>query len=55
MMSSALPDGFVASLFSLEDRVAVVVGGASGLGAAIAAGIAQAGARIAVVDINSPF
>ena len=52
MMSSALPDGFVASLFSLENRVAVVTGGASGLGAAMAAGLAQAGAAIAVVDVD---
>ena len=53
MMSSALPDGFVASLFSLEDRVAVVTGGASGLGAAMAAGLAQAGAAIGVVDVDA--
>jgi NAD(P)-dependent dehydrogenase (short-subunit alcohol dehydrogenase family) len=52
MMSSALPDGFVASLFSLENRVAVVTGGASGLGAAMAAGLAQAGAAIGVVDVD---
>jgi NAD(P)-dependent dehydrogenase (short-subunit alcohol dehydrogenase family) len=52
-MSNALPQGFVASLFSLENRVAVVTGGASGLGAAIAAGLAQAGAVIAVVDVNA--
>jgi NAD(P)-dependent dehydrogenase (short-subunit alcohol dehydrogenase family) len=51
-MTAALPDGFVAGLFSLENRVAVVTGGASGLGAAIAAGLAQAGAAIAVVDVN---
>jgi len=51
-MPAALPDGFVAGLFSLENRVAVVTGGASGLGAAIAAGLAQAGAAIAVVDVD---
>lgn len=38
-------------LFDLSDRVAVVVGGGSGLGAAIAAGLAGAGAAVAVVDI----
>jgi NAD(P)-dependent dehydrogenase (short-subunit alcohol dehydrogenase family) len=52
-MSAALPQGFVASLFSLEGRVAVVTGGASGLGAAIATGLAQAGASIAVVDVDA--
>jgi len=52
-MSESLPQGFVAGLFSLEDRVAVVTGGASGLGAAIAAGLAQAGAVIAVVDVHA--
>ena len=53
MTSAVLPDGFVSSLFSLENRVAVVTGGASGLGAAIAAGLAQAGAAIAVVDVDA--
>ena len=53
MTSAALPAGFVASLFRLENRVAVVTGGASGLGAAIAAGLAQAGAAIAVVDVDA--
>ena len=48
-----LPEGFVARLFRLDDRIAVVTGGGSGLGAAMAAGLAQAGASVAVVDINS--
>jgi NAD(P)-dependent dehydrogenase (short-subunit alcohol dehydrogenase family) len=52
-MTAVLPDGFVAGLFSLENRVAVVAGGASGLGAAIAGGLAQAGAAIAVVDVDA--
>jgi NAD(P)-dependent dehydrogenase (short-subunit alcohol dehydrogenase family) len=47
-----VPDGYVASLFRLDGRVAVVTGGGSGLGAAMAKGLAQAGAAIAVVDIN---
>lgn len=48
-----LPDGFVAQAFSLEGRVAAVTGGASGLGAAICAGLAQAGARVAVLDVDA--
>ena len=52
-MATLLPDRFVAGLFDLDNRVAVVTGGASGLGAAIAAGLAQAGAAIAVVDIDA--
>lgn len=47
-----VPDGYVTSLFSLDGRVGVVTGGGSGLGAAIAKGLAQAGAAVAVVDIN---
>ena len=52
-MPAGFPTAFVANLFSLENRVAVVTGGASGLGAAIAAGLAQAGAAIAVVDVDA--
>jgi NAD(P)-dependent dehydrogenase (short-subunit alcohol dehydrogenase family) len=48
-----LPEGFVGRLFSLEGRVAVVTGGASGLGEAMAAGFAQAGAAVGVVDVNA--
>lgn len=47
-----IPPGFVDRLFRLDDRVAVVTGGGSGLGAAMAAGVAQSGAAVAVVDIN---
>jgi NAD(P)-dependent dehydrogenase (short-subunit alcohol dehydrogenase family) len=39
-------------LFSLEDRVAVVTGAAAGIGRAIAIGLAQNGANVAVCDIN---
>ncbi|GFG54846.1 D-threitol dehydrogenase [Mycolicibacterium agri] len=38
--------------FSLADKVALVTGGATGIGAAIAAACATKGARIAVVDLN---
>jgi NAD(P)-dependent dehydrogenase (short-subunit alcohol dehydrogenase family) len=47
-----IPRGFVDRLFSLEGRVAAVTGGGSGLGAAMAAGFAQAGATVAVLDIS---
>ncbi|GAB3241757.1 SDR family oxidoreductase [Mycolicibacterium hippocampi] len=38
--------------FSLKDRVAVVTGGGSGIGAAIVAAFASKGARVAVVDLD---
>ncbi|MFN0155533.1 MAG: SDR family NAD(P)-dependent oxidoreductase, partial [Gaiella sp.] len=44
--------GFLLRLFGLEGRVAVVTGGASGLGAAFSRGLAQAGAHVVVADIN---
>ncbi len=37
--------------FSLEGKKAVITGGARGIGAAIAAGLAEAGADIAIADI----
>lgn len=39
-------------LFDLTGRVAVVTGGASGLGRAMAIGLARAGARVVVGDLN---
>jgi NAD(P)-dependent dehydrogenase (short-subunit alcohol dehydrogenase family) len=39
-------------LFGLENRVAVVTGGASGLGAAFSKGLAGAGATVVIADIN---
>ena len=40
---------FLAELFSLHDRVAVVTGGSSGIGAGMAAALARAGARVVLV------
>jgi NAD(P)-dependent dehydrogenase (short-subunit alcohol dehydrogenase family) len=46
-----VPTGYVDSLFRLDGRVAAVTGGGSGLGAAMAKGLAQAGATLAIVDV----
>ena len=40
---------FLEDLFSLEGRVAVVTGGSSGIGAAMASALARAGARVVLV------
>jgi NAD(P)-dependent dehydrogenase (short-subunit alcohol dehydrogenase family) len=43
---------FLQKLFGLEGRIAVVTGGASGLGAAFSRGLAAVGATIVIADIN---
>lgn len=47
------PSDFVSGLFDITGRVAVVTGAGSGLGAAIAIGYAQAGAKVVLADINT--
>lgn len=42
----------IEKLFSVEDRSAVVTGGASGLGLAIAGALAENGAKVTIVDIS---
>ena len=51
-MTAEISDGSVDFDFGLDGKVALVTGGAAGIGAAIAAGYATKGARIAVVDLN---
>lgn len=52
MRERLVPVGFADRLFRLDDRVAVVTGGARGLGAAIAAGLGQVGARVVIADLD---
>jgi len=47
-----IPAGFVSTLFDLRDRIAVVTGAGSGLGAAISIGYAQAGVTVVLADVN---
>ncbi|MEM7252713.1 MAG: glucose 1-dehydrogenase [Pseudomonadota bacterium] len=42
------------SAFRLDGDVTLVTGGASGIGAAISLGFAQAGAKVIVADLNEP-
>ena len=47
-----VPPHMVDSLFELDGKVALVTGGGSGLGEAIALGLAQAGATVVAADIK---
>lgn len=49
-MRANLPNTSPADWLGLQDTVCVVTGAASGIGAAIAAGLASAGARVALLD-----
>ena len=42
----------ILNLFSLKNQTALVVGGGSGIGEALARGLAEAGADVAVADLN---
>ena len=39
---------------ALADKVAIVTGGAQGIGAAIADGLAREGATVVIADLNPP-
>ncbi|MEJ2705006.1 MAG: SDR family NAD(P)-dependent oxidoreductase [Sedimentisphaerales bacterium] len=42
------------SWLNLEDKVAIVTGGAAGIGKACCEGLAEVGARIVVADVDGP-
>ena len=48
----SVPPGYVSQIFGLTGRVAVVTGGGSGLGAAMAMGFGQVGVTVVVADRN---
>jgi hypothetical protein len=45
----------VLSTFSLDGRVAAITGGARGLGLSMARALREAGARVALVDLDGTF
>jgi NAD(P)-dependent dehydrogenase (short-subunit alcohol dehydrogenase family) len=47
-----IPPDYVAGLFDIRGRVAVITGGGSGLGRAIGIGYAQAGATVVLADVD---
>jgi len=51
--NAEIPADYASKLFDLTGRVAVVTGGASGLGAAISIGFAQLGVTVVVADVNA--
>src|SRR4051794_16450341 len=51
-MATDLAERSLASLFRLDGKVAVVTGGAQGIGSAIARRMSEAGAKVAVGDLN---
>jgi len=52
MGESMQPTNDVFNLVSLQDRVAVITGGASGIGHGVATRLAEAGATVALLDID---
>ena len=50
--SESVPPGYARDIFDLSGRVAVITGGGSGLGRAIAIGYAQCGVTVVVADID---
>jgi NAD(P)-dependent dehydrogenase (short-subunit alcohol dehydrogenase family) len=52
MRKPSIPPDLIERLFRLDGLVAIVTGGASGLGEAMAHGLAQAGATVAIADRN---
>lgn len=52
LCSATLPAQLSGTMFTLTDKVAVVTGGASGIGRAIVERFIQAGARVLLVDRN---
>lgn len=43
----------MANLFRVDDKVAVIVGGAGGIGEALGRGLAEYGARVVIADVNA--